>query len=109
MSGRIITRQSTEPRRRGKTDWARFDKITDSEMRKAVESDPDAAPILDAGWFRNARVVLPEKKQSISLRLDRDLLEWFKTRGRGYQTRMNAVLRAYMRSQQEADRSARRR
>lgn len=74
-----------------------------------MASDPDAAPIVDAKWFQRARIVLPETKQSISLRLDRDLLEWFKAKGRGYQTRMNAVLRAYMRSQQETPRAGRRR
>lgn len=41
---------------------------------------------------------LPEPKQAISLRVDRDVLEFFKSGGKGYQTRMNAVLRAYMKS-----------
>ncbi len=47
---------------------------------------------------RIARQGLPQsgKKEAISLRLDRDVLDWFKTQGPGYQTRMNTVLRAYM-------------
>jgi len=47
---------------------------------------------------RIARKGLPQsgRKEAISLRLDHDLLDWFKTQGPGYQTRMNTVLRAYM-------------
>ena len=85
--------------RAGQTKWKRFDALTDKDVGRAVESDPQAAPILDANWFRRARIVLPEPKQAISLRLDRDVLEWFKRRGTGYQTRINAVLRAFVDSQ----------
>ena len=45
-------------------------------------------------------VVMPERKQSISLRVDSDVLAYFKSFGKGYQTRMNAVLRTYMQAQQ---------
>ena len=47
---------------------------------------------------RIARKGLPQsgRKEAISLRLDHDVLDWFKTQGPGYQTRMNGVLRAYM-------------
>ena len=80
----------------GKTDWKRVDALTDGQIRKAVESDPDAAPIADAEWFRRAKVVIPEPKQPLSIRLDRDVLDWFQRHGKGYQTRINAVLRAYV-------------
>jgi hypothetical protein len=39
---------------------------------------------------------MPEPKKAVSLRIDKDVLEWYKTRGPGYQTRINAVLRMYM-------------
>ena len=68
----------------------------DRSIRRAVASDPDAAPILDATWFRRAKLVLPEPKQAVSIRLDRDVMEWFRQQGAGYQTRINAVLRAYV-------------
>ena len=42
---------------------------------------------------------MPEPKQAVSLRLDREVMEWFKKQGRGYQTRINAELRAYVNSQ----------
>ena len=48
-----------------------------------------------ADWA-NARVVWPRGKSPVTLRLDNDVLEWFRQRGRGYQTRINAVLRAFI-------------
>lgn len=58
-------------------------------------------PELDEDFFRNAVIVMPTKKKAISLRVDEDVLEWFKKQGKGYQTRMNAVLRHYMDAQNE--------
>jgi uncharacterized protein (DUF4415 family) len=51
---------------------------------------------LDEEFWRNARVVVPPRKKSVHLRVDADVLTWFKAQGRGYLTRMNAVLRSYM-------------
>jgi uncharacterized protein (DUF4415 family) len=51
---------------------------------------------LDEDFWRNARVVMPPGKKSVHLRVDADVLAWFRARGRGYLTRMNAVLRSYM-------------
>ena len=53
---------------------------------------------LDEEFWRNARVVMPDAKgkTSVHLRIDTDVLEWFKHQGKGHLTRMNAVLRAYM-------------
>ena len=80
----------------GKSAWARLDELTDAEIKAAVRDDPDAAQILTAEWFRKARLVYPENKRALSIRLDQDILAFFKRRGRGYQTRINAVLRAYV-------------
>jgi len=71
---------------------------TDAKIRRAVASDPDTF-IPNAKWFAQARVVLPENKEAVTLRLDPDILKWFKHHGRGYQTRINAVLRAFVESQ----------
>jgi uncharacterized protein (DUF4415 family) len=92
----------TQRNRRGKTDWARVDALTDREIEKAVNSDPDAAPILDSNWFRKAKLVLPERKVPISLRMDREVVEWFKASGKQYQSRMNAVLKAFVQAQRKA-------
>lgn len=55
-------------------------------------------PELDEEFFKNARLVLPSgaAKRAVSLRVDADVLNWFKAQGAGHLTRMNAVLRAYM-------------
>ena len=74
--------------------------MTEAEIDAAARSDPDAQPT-DADFWRGARVVWPEKKDAVSLRLDKDVLAWFKRRGAGYQTRMNAVLRSYMLAHRE--------
>jgi uncharacterized protein (DUF4415 family) len=64
-------------------------------------TSPDAPEIeLDEDFWRNARIVMPKgAKEAISLRVDQDILAWFRAQGRGYQSRMNAVLRAYAESQ----------
>ncbi len=88
-------------RTKGKTDWARLDAQTDEDIARAVASDPDAAPLLNEEWFAQAERWAPPGKQAISLRLDREVLEWFKAQGRRYQSRMNAVLRAYVNAQKK--------
>jgi uncharacterized protein (DUF4415 family) len=65
------------------------------------DEDIDLSDIPEMGeeFFRNATLVMPEPKASVTLRVDREVLEWFKSHGKGYQSRMNAVLKAYMRAQ----------
>jgi uncharacterized protein (DUF4415 family) len=70
--------------------------MTDADIRRGIRSDPDAAPEADAAWLRGAKIVIPEPKKAVSIRLDRDITEWFQQQGKGYQTRINAVLRAYV-------------
>jgi uncharacterized protein (DUF4415 family) len=89
----IVTRKWGD-RRKGKTDWARVDKLTDGDIAKAVANDPDAAPI-DIDWS-DAVLVMPTRKKAISIRVDEDVLDFFKREGDGYQGRINAVLRSYM-------------
>jgi uncharacterized protein (DUF4415 family) len=89
----IVTRKRGD-RRKGKTDWARVDALTDEDIAKAVANDPDAVPI-DIDWS-DAVLVIPAKKKAISIRVDEDVLNFFKKEGDGYQRRINAVLRSYM-------------
>ena len=84
-----------------RTDWARVDALTDEDIEAAVRDDPDAAP-LDIDWSK-ARIVHPVRKTAISLRVDDDVLAYFKEKGRGYQTRINAVLRSYMETHREPE------
>jgi uncharacterized protein (DUF4415 family) len=72
-------------------------------MRKRGEdrtrADAPEAESLGAEFWRSARVVMPNGKTSVHLRLDSDVVEWFRARGKGHLTRMNAVLRAYVEAQ----------
>jgi len=92
-SERIIRRKWGE-RRKGKTDWPAVDALTDKEIEVAVRNDPDAVP-LNVDWS-NAILIIPPKKKAISIRVDEDVLDYFKKEGAGYQRRINAVLRSYM-------------
>ena len=69
---------------------------------KELENIPESAidtsdiPELDESFWETAKLVQPMTKQAISLRVDRDVLDWFKSQGKGYQSLMNAVLRSYL-------------
>jgi uncharacterized protein (DUF4415 family) len=78
----------------GTTDWKRLELLSDKEIRSAIESDPEAHPT-DANFWKKAKVTLPRTKQTVTIRLDADLLDWLRQQP-GYQTRINAVLRTYM-------------
>lgn len=101
MSDKATTVSSRRRQARGKTDWARVDALTEAEIRAAMRADPDWADRADVDWS-NAVVVVPKKK-AISIRLDEDVVEFFKGQGEGYQTRMNAVLRHYMDNTKKPD------
>jgi uncharacterized protein (DUF4415 family) len=90
-----------------KTDWARLRAMTDRDIERAVREDPDAAPILDAQWFRKAKLVMPpdrKRRMPISLRVESEVLDWFKAQGGQYQSRMHAVLKAFVEAHQQVRR-----
>jgi uncharacterized protein (DUF4415 family) len=89
----IVSRDA--PRRKGKTDWARVDALTDEEIEASIANDPDWEEFKDIDWSK-AVLVIPPKKKAISIRVDEDVLDYFRKEGAGYQRRMNAVLRSYM-------------
>jgi len=95
MKKESTIRRKWGDRRSGKTDWARVDALTDAEIEAAIESDPDWRDFKDIDWS-DAVLVIPPKKKAISIRVDEDVLEFFKSEGEGYQRRINAVLRSYM-------------
>jgi uncharacterized protein (DUF4415 family) len=90
-----ITRVTRDEARllKDETDYARLDAMTDDDIARAVASDPTMAP-LDIDWSK-ASIVIPPGKDIITLRLDRDLLKWLRAQGKGYQTLINQVLRAW--------------
>ena len=81
------TKNSTSESR---TDWEHLESMSDADI------DFSDIPELDADFFRTAKIRMPRAKKAVSIRLDQDVLAWFRKQGRGYQTRMNAVLRTYM-------------
>ena len=60
------------------------------------EVDLSDVPELDKSFFSRAQVRMPKRKKAVSLRLDADVLDWFRHQGKGYQTKINAILRAYV-------------
>lgn len=83
-----------------RTDWDRIRELSDEEIREAVEEDPEQA-VLDEKWFEMAQlVVATAEKKRITIRLDEDIIEHFKQEGKGYQSRINSVLKAYVLAQQ---------
>jgi uncharacterized protein (DUF4415 family) len=80
------------------TDWKRVSAATDADIAHAVAADPDTF-IPDAAWMEQAALVAPRAKEMVTLRLDQDVLDWFRKAGRGYQTRINAVLKAFVAAQ----------
>jgi uncharacterized protein (DUF4415 family) len=83
------------------TDWARVDAKTEAELAADMASDPawDGVP---EDWVSRGRLVTglmtvpKENKRQVTMRFDADILDYFKRQGRGWQSRMNAVLRAFV-------------
>ena len=77
-----------------RTDWNHLKTMPDSDI------DFSDIPKLDKSFFKRAHVRMPKRKRSISLRIDHEVFDWFHHQGRGYQTRINAVLKAYVEAHQ---------
>ena len=80
-------------RKQSRTDWAKIKAMKDRDI------DFSDAPELNDDFFAEAKL-WPGKKKQITIRLDPDVLDYFKTKGRGYQSSINATLRRYMETQQ---------
>jgi len=87
-----MKRQSSS--RTSRTDWGRVRAMKDSDVKRSAEHPEADLKHLVGGIVRKGLRPVPPKA-SISLRLDADVVRWFKAQGPGYQTRMNAVLRAF--------------
>jgi uncharacterized protein (DUF4415 family) len=83
------------------TDWRRVDGKTEADLATDTASDPAWKGIAE-GWYADARAAIgplmrpKENKRLVSIRYDADVVEFFKGQGRGWQARMNAVLRSFM-------------
>ncbi len=76
-----------------KSDLARIDRMRDRDI------DYSDIPPLDKAFLKKAAVQWPPAKKQLTIRVDSDVLEWLKGQGRGYQTRINRILRMVMESQ----------
>ena len=79
---------------KGKTDWKKLSAMKDSSIA-FTEDAPRTSPEDWADAVAHRGLPLPERKEQIALRVDADVLSWFRSQGSGWQTRMNAVLKAY--------------
>ena len=93
---RYTAKQLADLRNRGETrsNWAKAAALTNEEIEAQIAADPDEADMV-IDWD-SATVEMPQPKAVLNMRIDRDVLEYFRKMGKGYQTRINAVLRSYM-------------
>src|SRR5580700_11188991 len=94
MKGKI-TRTTSKSRTKGQTDFRQL-----RQMREADIDDSDI-PKLNKSFWETAKLSMPEPKDRLTIRVDHDVVKWLKNAGSGYQTRINAILRSYMKAQSE--------
>ena len=86
--------------KKGKTDWDRLRAMSDDEIEAQRSGDPNF-PEID--WAEaDVQLIEPVVKKPVSIRLDSDVIDYFKDAGRGYQTRINQILRSYMEHQKKS-------
>jgi uncharacterized protein (DUF4415 family) len=90
---RTVKRSAKNTPSRGKADLRLLRQMSDADIRRSAP--PELAELPDDFWDE-AELVAPQTKIPISLRVDSDVLDWFRDEGPRYQSRMNAVLRSYM-------------
>ncbi len=87
------------------TDWVRLDAMHDEDID--LSDNPEIPPEMFARAIVRHGLKPVARKAQLTLRLDSDVLAWFRRQGRGYQTRINSLLRAYMEAHREQSKRAR--
>jgi uncharacterized protein (DUF4415 family) len=85
-------------RARSRSDWAKSAAMTARNVEASIAADPDEAGMV-VDWSK-ASAEMPQPKVVLNMRVDRDVIDYFRHTGRGYQTRINAVLRAFVKAEQ---------
>jgi uncharacterized protein (DUF4415 family) len=80
--------------KKSRTNWARVDAMKDEDID--FSDSPEIAPEMFARAVVRKGLKPVQRKEQLTLRIDSDVLEWFRRQGQGYQTKINALLRAYM-------------
>lgn len=89
------TQSTSRTRPKGATDLKQLRALRDTDI------DFSDIPKLGKSFWKAARLIMPEPKDRLTIRVDHDVVQWLKKNGRGYQTRINAILRSYMEAQTE--------
>jgi uncharacterized protein (DUF4415 family) len=97
MKGKTM-QTTSRARSKGATDVRRLRAMRDSEI------DFSDIPKLGKSFWATAKLTLPEPKDRLTIRVDHDVVQWLKKQGKGYQTRINAILRSYMEARAEGGR-----
>lgn len=87
--------------RAGSSDWNRIDRLSEDEIEAMAQADTENPATSSEEWAE-AFIGLPPQKTPVNAKFDEDVVTWFKAQGRGYQARMNAVLRRYMETHRKA-------
>ena len=74
--------------------------MSEAKIMANALSDPDAQPT-DYDFWQNAEVKKPQPRESVSLRVPKEVLDWYRSQGKGYQTLINAVLKTYAEAQKQ--------
>ena len=99
-----MTKPTIKKPSRGRAKLDQLRRVSDAEIARTA---PPELADLPADFWESATLTVPTLKRAISLRVDEDVLEWFRTSGPRYQTRMNAVLRSYVVGMQRGRRKSR--
>ena len=96
--------QLREMRRAGmdESDWQGIATLSEKDLEQAIAEDEEWSGI-PAEWYQQAALQIPTHKKQLTIRLDQDIFNWFKGHGKGYQTRINSVLRSLMEANQHID------
>jgi uncharacterized protein (DUF4415 family) len=97
--------QAMRDRGESRSDWSAAEGLTQAEVEHLAEKDDGPLP---QGWETTVEIGVPEPATSVHIRLDSHVLRWFKANGPGYQTRINAVLRAFVQARQRDEAVGRR-
>jgi uncharacterized protein (DUF4415 family) len=94
--------EAMRARGESQSDWQAAEAMARADIERLADEDDGEPP---QGWESTVDIGLPERRQAIHIRIDPEVLRWFKAHGPGYQTRINAVLRAFVQARQRAERA----
>jgi uncharacterized protein (DUF4415 family) len=95
MKEKNTVRYSRKTLPKGKTQWKKLNSMSEKDIDNAAQADLE-----NPRWTKNmldeAILRMPQKKVSVHMYLDQDVVDWFKSKGKGYQPRINSVLKSYV-------------